>query len=119
MAKSLAPEQELEAVRDQVRAEIREAREVLKDLRAEIKEARTLVPLLTDDLFEQEVRKQVAELGRVTEQAMDASVKRVIAKFDKLAKILMGEEHSQRSKPSIPEIIDGIARAKEQHNARP
>lgn len=113
MAKSLAPEQELEAVRDQVRAEIREAREVLKDIRAEIKEARTLIPLLTDELFEVEVRKQIAELGRATEKAMDASVERVIAKFDKLSKILMGEEHSQRSQPSIPEIVTGIARSRE------
>ena len=112
MAKSLTPEQQLEAVRDQVRSEIREAREVLKDLRTEAKEARQLVPLLVDQLFEEEVEKQVGELGRATEQAMKDSVDRVVAKFDKLAALLMGEDRTQRDKPSIPEMVDAMSRGR-------
>lgn len=117
MAKPLTPEQQLEAVRDQLRAEIREAREVLKDLRGETKEARRLVPLLAAELFEAEVKKQVAQLGVATKKAMDESVARVIAKFDKLAALLMGEDHSQRSKPSIPEMVTAIADSKEADRA--
>lgn len=113
MPKAPTPEQQLDAVRDQVRAEIREAREVLKDLHSEIKEARRLVPLLADELFEAEVRKQVAELAAATKKAMDASVDRVTAKFDRLAALLMGEDHAQRGKPSIPEMVDAIATSKE------
>ena len=113
MSKAPTPEQQLEAVRDQLRTEIREAREVLKDLRGEVKEARRLVPLLAAELFEAEVKKQVAQLGVATKKAMDASVERVIAKFDRLAALLMGEDHSQRSKPSIPEMVTAIADSKE------
>ena len=70
--------EELEQTRDQLRAEIREARETLKDLRYEIKTARELVPLLTYELFTAEVKKQVAELSRVTEKAMDEHDRRLI-----------------------------------------
>lgn len=108
MPKSPTPEQQLEAVRDQVRAEIREAREVLKDLHGEIKEARRLVPLLAAELFEAEVRKHVAELGVATKKAMDASVTRVTAKFDRLAALLMGEDRSQQREPSIPEMVEAL-----------
>ncbi|WP_333771001.1 hypothetical protein [Streptomyces sp. IBSBF 2435] len=109
---------DLEQLRDQLRAEIREARETLKDLRREIRDARTLVPLLTDELFEAEVKKQVGELGRVTEKAMDDAVARVFAKFDKVQALLMGEDpHSRRrGRPSIPDLLAG---ARQVDSARP
>lgn len=111
-AKNPPQDEQLEQLRDQVRAEIREARETLKDLRREIKDARTLVPLLTDELFEAEVKKRVDELGRVTEKAMEDSVARVIAKFDVLYDTLTGQDRQSRraGKPSIPELLDARAR---------
>lgn len=98
---------DLTAVRDQLRAEIREARETLKDLRAEIRDARTLIPLLTDELFATEVKKQVDALGKETEKAMAAAVDRVIAKFDSLTATLMGEDRRslRQGKASIPDLI--------------
>lgn len=104
--------EDLEQVRDQLRAEIREARETLSDLGREIKTARTLVPLLTDDLFEAEVKKHVDELSRVTEKAMEDSVARVIAKFDDLFDLLTGQDRQSRraGKASLPELMDILAR---------
>lgn len=99
--------EDLAQVRDQLRAEIREARETLADLRREAKDARTLIPLLTDELFEAEVTKRVDELGRQTQQAMEQSVERVIAKFDQLFDTLTGQDRQSRRarKPSIPDMI--------------
>ncbi|MEV0441840.1 hypothetical protein AB0I84_06015 [Streptomyces spectabilis] len=103
--------EDLTQIRDQLRAEIREARETLKDLRREIKDARTLIPLLTDELFKAEVKKQVDALGTSTVTAMDAAVERVNAKFDGLYDLLTGQDrHSRRKgRPSIPELLDQAA----------
>lgn len=99
--------EDLEQLRDQLRAEIRQARETLKDLRYEIRTARELVPLLTDELFEAEVAKQLKTLGEETEKAMDSSVDRVNKKFDELYNLLTAQDrHSRRAgKPSIPELL--------------
>lgn len=106
--------EDLAAVRDQLRAEIREAREVLKDMRAEIKaarqevqDARELVPMLTDELFSAEVKKQVARLGEATEQAMAQATARVFASFDRLHDTLMGQDAAARrsGKPPLPDLI--------------
>lgn len=111
-AKNPPQTEQLEQVRDQLRAEIREARETLKDLRREIKDARTLIPLLTDELFEAEVKKHVAQLGRVTENAMEKSVARVMKKFDDLFDLLTGQDRQSRraGKASVPELLDIRAR---------
>jgi hypothetical protein len=102
---------ELEQLRDQLRAEIREARGTLKDLRHEIKTARELIPLLTDELFAAEVKKQVDRLGKVTDEAMRRSVERVTKTFDTLGELLMGEDRTSRrkGKPSIPELLQNPA----------
>lgn len=94
--------EDLSELRDQLRAEIREARETLKDLRREIRDARTLVPLLTDELFTAEVEKQVDALGKVTDQAMRRSVEKVIKSFDDLAATLLGEDRASRRKGKTP-----------------
>ncbi|BBB00591.1 hypothetical protein RVR_10590 [Actinacidiphila reveromycinica] len=98
---------DLEQVRDQLRAEIREARETLTDLRREIRDARELVPLLTDELFTAEVKKQVDELGAATAQAMEDASDRVIARFDRLADTLLGRDHTsrRRGRTSIPDLV--------------
>lgn len=99
--------EDLQTIRDQLREEIREARGTLKDLRREIKTARELVPLLTDELFEAEVKKQVDALAKETAKAMDRAVDRVFTKFDELQALIMGEDRQSRRKgrPSIPEHL--------------
>lgn len=90
MPRAVPTDDHLEQVRDQLRAEIREGREMLADLRREMKAARTLVPLLTDELFDAEVRKHVEALGEETQKAMGESVSRVVKTFDDLTAMLMG-----------------------------
>lgn len=99
---------ELRALRGELRELVREAHGVLKDLRRESREARELVPLLTDELFTAEVKKQTNRLGRATEQAMDQAVERVSQKFDQLAATFLGEDRTSRRRglTSIPELVD-------------
>ncbi|MET4925483.1 hypothetical protein P3L51_24540 [Streptomyces sp. PSRA5] len=101
-------QEQLTRTREEMSAELREAHGTLKDLRREIGEARELIPLLTDDLFKAEVKKQVDALGHATEKAMAASVDRVTAQFDKLADTFMGQGRRQRrtGQPSIPDLIE-------------
>ncbi|GGN47523.1 hypothetical protein [Streptomyces fuscichromogenes] len=94
--------EKLTQIRDELQEEIREARGMLKDLRRETKEARELVPLLVDELFQAEVKKQVDQLGTATKEAMDAAVKRVFAKFDELGQYVMGEDRASRRKGKVP-----------------
>lgn len=102
--------EDLQQLRDQLRAEIREARETLKDLRYEIREARKLRDTLTDDFtqrMETEVTEQLADLGKHTRQAMEDSVTRVINNFDQVHDILLGQDpESRRSgRTPIPELL--------------
>lgn len=103
--------EDLQKTLDELRAEIREAHGVLKDLRGEIRTARELVPLLTDELFAAEVKKQVDALGTATDKAMDAAVEGVFAKFDKLHAHLLGEDKQRRrkGKPSVPDLLKARA----------
>ncbi|MET7982540.1 hypothetical protein [Streptomyces sp. NPDC005281] len=96
---------------DELRELIREAHGVLKDIRREKREARELLPLLTDELFSDEVKKQLAALNKVTKQAMDDAVARVFKKFDELGAIVMGEDRISRrkGKPSIPSLVNARA----------
>jgi hypothetical protein len=99
--------EDLVQVRDQLRAEIREGRETLKDLRTAIKEARAVAPSIVTDLLTQEVAKQLEKLSDHTKKAMDDSVARVVAKFDELFRVITGQDHATRrtGKPSIPDLI--------------
>ncbi|MCQ9178576.1 hypothetical protein KMT30_05935 [Streptomyces sp. IBSBF 2953] len=99
--------EDLVQVRDQLRAEIREGRETLKDLRGAIKEARGVAPRIVTDLLTAEVTTQLKVLSDHTKRAMDDSVARVIAKFDDLFRAITGQDHTARraGKPSIPDLI--------------
>lgn len=111
-AKNPPQDEQWEQLRDELRSEIREARETLKDLRRETRDARTLIPLLTDELFTAEVKKHVDQLGRATEKAMDSSVARVMKKFDDLFDLLTGQDRQSRraGKASVPELLEARAR---------
>lgn len=123
---------DLATVRDQLRAEISDARGTLKDLRHEIKTARELIAstrefvtrLVQEDVkarLEAEVTTQVALLGKTTDEAMRKSVEKVNAEFDHLADLLMGRERAtaDREKRSIPELLqDPAILAHAQRNAR-
>ncbi|MFJ2178923.1 hypothetical protein ACIOHE_39275 [Streptomyces sp. NPDC087851] len=99
--------EQLAETRDQLRAEIREARETLKDLRTEIKTARGLVPDLTAERISAEVQTQLARLADATTTAMDTAVDRINRQFDGLYDTLMGQDRASRraGEPSIPDLI--------------
>lgn len=110
--------EDLTRLREQLREEISEARGTLKDLRHEIREARRLITDARDlaatiaettvrAAIEDEVTKQVEALGRVTEQQMEKAATKVIAEFDKLRDILLGNERAdgEHEKRSIPELL--------------
>ena len=99
--------EQMEQVRDQLRAEVREARGTLKDLRAAIKEAREIGPELVRGILTAEVARQLDGLGEHTKKAMDDSTSRVIAKFDELFRVITGQDHASRraGKTSIPDAI--------------
>ncbi|MFJ6841401.1 hypothetical protein ACIQRE_01890 [Streptomyces griseoluteus] len=98
---------DLEKTREQLRAEIREARETLKDLHAATKNARQLAPALVTSVLQAEVERQLGLLGEHTERAMDESVKRVVAKFDELYAVMTGQDHATRrsGQMSIPDLL--------------
>ncbi|MFJ8140632.1 hypothetical protein [Streptomyces sp. NPDC096013] len=120
--------EDLQQLRDQLRAEIREARETLKDLRYEGKAARDLVGAtrqLVAELAETQVRevladevtRQLADLGKETERQMGLNAAKVMAEFDKLRDLLLGREHvaTGREGASIPELLEDpviLARAR-------
>lgn len=110
MKKTPPSADDLQQLRDELRAEIREARETLKDLRHEIRDARVLFPLLTDELFAAEVKRQVDALSTTTAKAMDESTARVIATFDTLRDLLLGQDRQslRAGKASIPDLL-GVA----------
>lgn len=112
MPKTTPGTDDLARLRDELRAEIRQAHETLKDLQREIREARELIPLLTDELFTAEVERQVTALDRRIRQAMSDATTRVIAQFDKLHDVLTGQGRRERrtGEPSIPDLINARAR---------
>ena len=114
--------EDLAQLREQLRAEVSEARGTLKDLHREIREARTLVASGRDliatlaraevqAVVNAEVTEQVEALGKVTEQQMRKSASKVIAEFDKLRDLLLGYEHvaDGREERSIPELLQDPA----------
>lgn len=110
--------EDLAQLHQRLREEISEARGTLKDLRHEIKAARELVASTKDlvatlaeetvmDVLQAEVAKQVDALGEVTKKQMEKACTKVIAEFDKLRNILLGNEHAadDHDKRSIPELL--------------
>lgn len=120
--------EDLVQVRAQLREEIREARGTPKDLRYEIKTARDLAVATrriaaelaetqVRDLLEAEVTRQVTALGEQTQQQIAKSTAKVIAEFDKLSDILLGNDRAAdgREERSIPELLQDpviLARAR-------
>lgn len=125
--------QDLEQTREQLRAGISEARGTLKDLRYEIKTARDLAATTRQlaaelartqvkDVLEAEVTKQVTLLGKTNSETMRKSVEKVIAEFDKLRDLLLGNERvaDGREERSIPDLLQDpeiLARARRQARA--
>lgn len=92
-----------EAAADQLRAETRIAHEALKDLRALIREGNELVDRITaaaevavDERVVPVVTAKLEELGAQTRKAMDESVAKVGTEFERLERILLGEEKRDR-----------------------
>lgn len=114
--------EDLTQLHQRLREEISEARGTLKDLRHEIKAARELVAstkdlvaTLAEDTvmaaLEAEVVKQVEQLGTVTTRQMEKASTKVIAEFDKLRDILLGNERAagDHERLSIPELLQDPA----------
>jgi hypothetical protein len=75
---------------------LRQGHTLLKDLRVATREAETVTRQAAAgavaERIEQEVAKQLAELGDLTRREMDRAVARVGRKFDELAKLYMQGE---------------------------
>jgi hypothetical protein len=86
----------LEAAMNECREMIREAHAATKDLRAAVREARQeLRALATDEVaaqVQQEVSRQLEELGERTSGAITAATQKVIAEFDRFGEALLGKE---------------------------
>ncbi|MFE6282452.1 hypothetical protein [Streptomyces sp. NPDC057877] len=129
--KQPAPE-DLAHIRDQLREEIRDARGTLKDLSYEIKTARDLADSLRKlvselattevrEVLEAEVARQLTALGEQTQQQMGKATSKVIAEFDKLRDLLLGQDRvaDGREERSIPELLqDPVILARAQRAAR-
>lgn len=77
---------------------VTEARGVLRDLREEKQRVIKYIETKPRELVAAEVTKQLEVMGRQTEAAMEASVKKVFAEFDKLQKILLGQKNNNGEK---------------------
>jgi Glu-tRNA(Gln) amidotransferase subunit E-like FAD-binding protein len=86
----------LEAAVGECREMIREAHAATKDLRAAVREAkRELQDLAKDEVaahIQQEVSRQLEELGERTGEAVNAATQKVIAEFDRFGESLLGKE---------------------------
>ncbi|MFF0138010.1 hypothetical protein ACFYRN_16435 [Streptomyces sp. NPDC005227] len=96
----------LREIAAELRELITEAHGALKDLRRETREARELLPLLTDELFSAEVKKQLDELSVATKQAIEDADARIGKRFDQLGDVLMGEDRQsiRQGKASLTTI---------------
>jgi ABC-type transporter MlaC component len=93
------------AAAEELRDLIREAHSLLKDMRAEKREIKQLldgIPARVDARIEDRVRTGLEVLGKETKKAMDASVAKVTAEFDRLESILTGTERTQRRQGKRP-----------------
>jgi|SRR5215472_2297895 len=86
----------LEAAVGECREMIREAHAATKDLRAAVREAkRELQDLAKDEVgarIQDEVSRQLEELGERTREAVSAATQKVIAEFDRFGEALLGKE---------------------------
>jgi DNA topoisomerase VI subunit B len=86
----------LEAAVGECREMIREAHAATKDLRAAVREAkREMQDLAKDEVgarIQDEVSRQLEELGERTREAVSAATQKVIAEFDRFGETLLGKE---------------------------
>jgi len=86
----------LEAAVAECREMIREAHAATKDLRAAVREAkRELQDLAKDEVgarLQDEVSRQLEELGERTREAVSTATQKVIAEFDRFGETLLGKE---------------------------
>ena len=101
---------------EELRELIREAHGVLKDMRAERREIEQLldgIPGKVDDRIKDGMTSGLANLGEATKQAMDASVAKVFAEFDRLEAAFTGRSRARQraGKPPLEaQIRDHVAR---------
>ena len=97
---------------------IRQAHEATSDLRAVLREARALrdsLPAAAEqavtEKFNAEVESGLASFGVALDKAIEDSTQAVFRRFDKIEKLLLGEDDKnvRAGKPSIPELIGTIA----------
>ena len=86
----------LEAAVGECREMIREAHAATKDLRTAVREAKKEMPALARDevaaQIQQEVSRQLEELGEQTHAAIEAATQKVIAEFDRFGESLLGKD---------------------------
>jgi DNA topoisomerase VI subunit B len=86
----------LEAAVAECREMIREAHAATKDLRVAVREAkREMQDLAKDEVgarIQDEVSRQLEELGERTREAVSTATQKVIAEFDRFGETLLGKE---------------------------
>jgi hypothetical protein len=86
----------LEAAVGECREMIREAHAATKDLRSAVREAkREMQDLAKDEVgarLQDEVSRQLEELGERTREAVSTATQKVIAEFDRFGETLLGKE---------------------------
>jgi DNA topoisomerase VI subunit B len=86
----------LEAAVSECREMVREAHAATKDLRAAVREAkREMQDLAKDEVgaqIQDEVSRQLDELGERTREAVSTATQKVIAEFDRFGETLLGKE---------------------------
>jgi DNA topoisomerase VI subunit B len=92
----MAEADRLEAAISECREMIREAHAATKDLRSAVREAKSEMHALARDevagQIQQEVSRQLDELGERTHEAISAATQKVIAEFDRFGESLLGKE---------------------------
>lgn len=88
-------------------ADMRAERKLLTDLLIEVREA---TQQRADAMVETEVRRALDQMIPTVNKAMDQAVEKVFAKFDRLTRMITGEEGN----PDRPPLEDLITKAKQE-----
>jgi hypothetical protein len=97
---------------------IRQAHEVTSDLRAVLREARAVrdsLPAAAEKAVSEqlgtEIKAGLDSFGKALDRAVDEGTAAVFRRFDKIEKLLLGEDPKavRAGKPSIPQMLETIA----------
>jgi len=97
---------------------IRQAHEATRDLRAVLREAKAVrdsLPAAAEkavtEKFQAEVQSGLASFQDALDKAIEDGTQAVFRRFDKLEKLLLGEDDKsvRAGKPSIPQMLETIA----------